>query len=228
MFKEKHIYFVRHGQSTANGTGVFQGADAELTELGRRQAAFVAERFVSIPAEVILTSPMPRAHDTAQAIATRTGLPLEEHTMLREYLPPSALIGKAMDTEEGQAYVTQLKAHYDTNPDWRFSGEESYLDLHTRACSVLDHLEQRPESRLVVVSHAGFMRIIFTAMLTEREPNPSTARRLARFLRPENTGITICRYHPEETRRNTWRLITWNDHAHLGETDREEPHESHV
>lgn len=224
--QETYIYFIRHGQSTANGAGVFQGANAELTTLGRRQAAFVAERCTTIPAEVILTSPMPRARDTARTIAMSTNLPLEELLMLREYLPPAALINKQIVSKEGVAYLREMKAHYDTNPDWRFADEESYLDLHTRACDVLDHLQVRNEKHIIVVSHAGFMRILFTAMLHEREPDPKVARRLARFLRPENTGITICRYRPDETRRNKWRMLTWNDHAHLGEVDKEEPSES--
>jgi len=225
--KEKLVYFVRHGQSTANGTGVFQGGDSTLTDLGKRQAAFVAKRFKDLQTDSILSSPMPRALETAQAIAHTTGAPLETHEVFREYLPPTSLIGARMDTDEGRAYTEALREHYE-EPGWHYADEDSYFDLHERACAALDLLEASAHTKIAVVSHAGFMRVLFTAMLSKREPDPRTARRLARFLLPENTGITVCRYRPQETKRNVWRMITWNDHAHLGATDKAEPVESQM
>jgi broad specificity phosphatase PhoE len=223
--EETFIYFVRHGQSTDNKQGLFHSADSDLTPLGHRQAQFVGERFKTIPVDVILTSPMQRAATTAQYIHEATEVPLETHEVLREYLAPSALLGSSMDAPEGQEYLTTMRAHYE-EPGFRYADEDTYFDLFTRAQEALALLVARPEKRIAVVTHAGFMRVLLGVMLSEGEPDPHTARQLARFLAPENTGITICRYRPTETRRNKWRMLSWNDAAHLGETEKEEPGES--
>ncbi len=219
---KKLVHFIRHGQSEQNLGDVFQGAESPLTELGRQQAQFVADRARSLDAEVVLTSPMPRALETARAIARATGLPLEEHDILREYQPPHVLVGRSHTSPEGVAYIAARQAHVE-EPDWHFEDEDNYFDLHERARTVLDFLIARPEERIIAVSHAGFMRVILTAMLSEGAADVQLMRRLMRFLRPENTGITVCRYDSETVQRNKWRLLVWNDHAHLGETRRKEP-----
>jgi broad specificity phosphatase PhoE len=219
---KKVVYFIRHGQSEANGNKIFQGADSPLSPRGREQALFVAERLRTTDAQVILASPMPRALDTARAIEQTTSLPLEVHTELRELLPPSALVGKSYDGPEGLEYTHQRVLHH-SDPHYRYEDEESYSDLHERACSVLSMLEARPEDKLIVVTHAGFMRVVMTAMMTEGEPHAYIAGRLMRFLVPENTGITVFRFNPEAHHRTKWRLVTFNDHAHLAETSLREP-----
>jgi probable phosphoglycerate mutase len=219
---EKIVYFVRHGESEANSNKIIQGADSPLSELGRKQADFVAERMRTIDAQVILSSPMPRALNTARAIEQTSGLPLEIHTELREFLPPTILIGKPYDSDEGLEYTKQRVAHHE-DPNFRYGDEESYLDLHHRACAVLEMLQSRTEEKIVLVSHAGFMRVLMTAMITEGEPNAVIAGRLMRFLVPENTGISVFRYNPETKHRTRWRLVTFNDHAHLAETPLQEP-----
>lgn len=218
----KTVYFVRHGQSEANGNRVFQGADSPLSPRGEVQARFVTERMRSLGAQVILASPMPRALDTARAIESVTKCPLEIHAELRELLPPSALIGKQYESPEGIAYTHERIAHH-YDPEYSYADEESYAALHDRSCAVLRMLEQRPEERLIVVTHAGLMRIIMTAMMTEGKPDPYIAGRLMRFLVPENTGISVFRYNPDAVHRTAWRLMTFNDHAHLAETVLPEP-----
>ena len=218
----KIVYFIRHGQSEANGNKIFQGADSPLSPRGREQARFVAERMRNTDAQVILSSPMPRAHDTARAIVETTSLPLEVHPDLRELLPPSSLVGKSYEGPEGTEYTRQRVLHHG-DMNYRYEDEDSYADLHARATAILSMLEARTEDKLMVVTHAGFMRVVMTAMMTEGEPNPYIAGRLMRFLMPENTGITVFRFNPTVELRTRWRLLTFNDHAHLAETALREP-----
>jgi hypothetical protein len=44
------------------------------------------------------------------------------------------------------------------------------------------------------------------------------AHRLWKFLSTRNTGITKCEYDKNNINQG-WRLITWMDHAHLGNID---------
>lgn len=67
------VFLVRHGQTTANAEQVIQGPriDAELSELGRRQADSLAEALAQAPLAAVYTSPLTRARQTAEAVVRR-------------------------------------------------------------------------------------------------------------------------------------------------------------
>jgi broad specificity phosphatase PhoE len=69
------IVFARHGQTAPNRDGLVLGrADPELTEEGQRQAAQLAEALAGEPVTAILTSPLLRARQTAEAVAAACGV----------------------------------------------------------------------------------------------------------------------------------------------------------
>jgi broad specificity phosphatase PhoE len=71
------IVFARHGQTAPNRDGLVLGrADPELTEEGRRQAARLGEVLAGEPVTAILTSPLVRARQTAEAVAAACGVPV--------------------------------------------------------------------------------------------------------------------------------------------------------
>lgn len=65
------IYLVRHGQTTANAQEIIQGPriDAELSELGQRQATSLAHALAGAPLHAVYTSPLTRARQTAETVA---------------------------------------------------------------------------------------------------------------------------------------------------------------
>lgn len=77
------IYIVRHGQSVANAEGKY-GMDSDLTEKGREQAREAAKNFKDIHFDAILSSPLKRAHETAQIIAKEHELAVSTREALRE------------------------------------------------------------------------------------------------------------------------------------------------
>jgi len=93
--QRKTAYFVRHGQSTHNAMSVFQSPDSELSERGAAQAQNMAERVANVPFEALISSPFPRARQTAQAIANKTGHRVILSDLFVERRKPSALIGKS-------------------------------------------------------------------------------------------------------------------------------------
>jgi len=80
----KYIYFVRHGESQANAEITGIGMDSPLTEKGREQAGFIAERCKRLPIQVIISSTMNRARETAEVVLKRIQKPMEvsEHASL--------------------------------------------------------------------------------------------------------------------------------------------------
>src|SRR5690348_1991377 len=64
------IYCIRHGESCYNAEGRLQGqSHTPLSPLGLRQADAVAAALADKPIEAIYTSPLPRAAQTAAAVA---------------------------------------------------------------------------------------------------------------------------------------------------------------
>ena len=73
-----HFYFVRHGQTVWNVENKICGAtDIELTPLGHEQAIETGKKILEmgIEADIILTSPLVRASETARHISEMTGIP---------------------------------------------------------------------------------------------------------------------------------------------------------
>lgn len=80
------ILIIRHGQSTWNASGQWQGqADPELSGIGREQAALARERVRDLGLEKLFSSDLKRARSTAEIIAQGTDLaPVLIEPLLRE------------------------------------------------------------------------------------------------------------------------------------------------
>ena len=72
------VILVRHGRTAANATGVLAGwtPGISLDDKGREQAAAVAARLAVVPLTAVVTSPLERTRETADALlAGRDPLP---------------------------------------------------------------------------------------------------------------------------------------------------------
>ncbi len=204
------VYFVRHGQSELNASKRTQLPETPLSPQGLDQAKFVADRFIHIPIEVIISSPMKRALQTANSISTLTGSTVETNDMFIERRPPSQLLGLSHDDPTGLEIRAAMRSNFN-DPDWHYSDEENYADLKSRATQALEYLAGRKEESILVVSHGNFIRTIIPTMAFGKNLTNQMGEVFINFLEISNTGITMCDYHDQ-----TWHLQTWNDYAHLG------------
>jgi broad specificity phosphatase PhoE len=78
------IILIRHGETALNAARVLQPAATPLNEKGIEQAQAMAGRLGNTGIEAILSSDMPRAFMTAQALSKTTGLPIATSTLLHE------------------------------------------------------------------------------------------------------------------------------------------------
>lgn len=81
------VTLVRHGQTTLNSQGLIQGSnvDPPLNAEGRRQAVALADTLKSEAFDLILSSDLTRAVETAEIISKRLGIPfVERWDILRE------------------------------------------------------------------------------------------------------------------------------------------------
>lgn len=75
----KDFYIFRHGQSTYNVAGRTQGQtnDSVLTEQGKEQAVLVGEKLKNKEIDIIVTSPLKRAMQTAELANQALNVPVE-------------------------------------------------------------------------------------------------------------------------------------------------------
>lgn len=208
---EKHVYFVRHGQAESNVARIYGGKDAMLTDEGRSQAALVAERVSRLNVEALISSDYPRAKDTAAIIHTTIGISPEEQSMFGEWIAPDHLDGKAFDHPDAQAFRDAIYGSDD--PEFRHSTEENFAEMKARAHACYEFLEQHPASRLCVVTHLGFLRVLAGVVMLDDSFGKAQYSSLFQHLEGSNTGITYVRYDDEKKR---WKLVTWNDISHFG------------
>lgn len=205
------IYFVRHGESVNNVGKLYQGADVELSEKGKQQAEFVANRFQHVPVDIILASNYTRAHDTAKAIKRVTQKPLEVLSTLIERKRPSSFENKPYDDPSLEEIRGLIDNHPD--PDHHHSDEENFFDVKKRAEEVIRSLEQRTEENIIVVSHGIFLKTILMSLLLKDSFNLENFNN-SDALHFENTAITVCEFRGKE---KGWKIKTINDFAHLAE-----------
>lgn len=67
------LFLIRHAESVANTQGIYQGQsfDTSLSFLGMKQAEALAKRLKRLGINRVLTSPLKRAMETAQIIASK-------------------------------------------------------------------------------------------------------------------------------------------------------------
>ncbi|MET7465706.1 bifunctional RNase H/acid phosphatase [Nonomuraea sp. NPDC005501] len=148
------LLLLRHGETPLSVERRFSGlGDAELTEHGLAQARAAAERLSRPPCklDVIVSSPLARARRTAQAVAERTGLPVEVDDDLRE-TDFGAWEGHTF-TEVQRRWPEEL-TRWLADPGTAPPGGESFTQVAERVQRASDRLLERYEGRTVlVVSH---------------------------------------------------------------------------
>ena len=80
------VVLLRHGRTTANTAGVLAGwtPGVELDETGAMQAKAVGERLAAVPLAALVSSPLERCRQTADAVAAGREVPVQVDERLGE------------------------------------------------------------------------------------------------------------------------------------------------
>lgn len=182
------IYLLRHGQTTANAQQVIQGPriDAPLSELGQRQASSLGQALAADPLEAVYTSPLQRARDTAQAIASgqRQGDHSSRGQLAVQVVPElyeldyGDFIGRTYDDirDEMDQVLDAWRMGFTDQP---FPGGESALLAQTRIRPFAQRLVASARGRHVaVVAHGRINRVLIATLtgagLTRLEEFPQS------------------------------------------------------
>jgi len=153
------LWFVRHGESTWNASGLVQGQaeGSVLTARGRREAARAAEQLGRARVSAIWTSDLERAHETAAIIGHVLHLPLRYERALRERNFGTA---EGRPLRELSTAVSGIEGDRVVDADVRPPEGESLRALYRRVASFMDDAAAgASDSAVVVVTHGGVIRM---------------------------------------------------------------------
>lgn len=190
------ICLVRHGVTNWNYEGRAQGlVDIPLEPEGRAQAAAVAARLAAEPWDAIYSSTLSRAHETALAIAARSGR--------SEVTRDEGLVERDMGLAEGSTPV-ERQARWPGIPWLELHGIESDEAMSRRAHEVLTRIARsHPGERVICVGHGGFISAFLRSIL------PAGATPISKF-HQRNTSTTLIEYDGDG-----FYQVTPSDFSHL-------------
>lgn len=189
------ICLIRHGETTWNRTGRWQGhADPDLTPEGLAQAwslaRALAQEHARQPWTRLYASDLTRARATASPIAELLALALELDPRLRE-LDIGAWSGLTRPEIEARD-PERLLAFERGDPEIRPGGGETRIEIRERSHAFVRALAERHAGeRILVVTHLGVIRALVPGARPgnverlEIEAEGVAARPIDRTRRPE-------------------------------------------
>jgi 2,3-bisphosphoglycerate-dependent phosphoglycerate mutase len=200
------VTLLRHGESIGNLESRWQGqTDFQLTDTGRAQVHALAERWKSenVNFDLIVTSPLLRAKETAEIIASALNVNVESEPLLMERDNGEYAGLTAMEVRSRFAQP-DFYTPYDSVGG---SGEGDW-ELFLRAGLALHNLLKREPAKYLIVSHGGLLNQLMHAIVGIG-PQANNAGTRFRF---HNTAFARLIYIPNQHR---WVIDAVNDHAHL-------------
>jgi probable phosphoglycerate mutase len=199
-----HFVVVRHGETHWNLEARIQGhGDSALTERGLAQAGAIARRLAGEAFDVLVSSDLGRAMQTAQAVGA---------TLDRKIVADARFRERNFGTCEGITYP-ELHERFpdafgrhlqDNNPDFRIPGAETRREFYARIAGAFEALAgEHPGERVLVVCHGGVLAALF------RHIHGIPAAEL------KSVEIPNAAYNCVVREASGWRIEAWADTAHF-------------
>lgn len=205
-----HLFLVRHGESLANVEFRFGGYRScrGLSSRGRLQAVALRERLrktQELNDLRIVSSTLPRALETAEIIAPSfCRQDIDARVGLAAMDPGPTCDG--MTFEDFESRFGKIDLSIDTNRS-PFPGGESLQDFHVRVVESLYAIENDyRNSKVIITCHGGTIDRALCHCL-----GLDISTRFETTTKP--TSLTEFAIEPS----GAWRLLRYNDHAHLAE-----------
>ncbi len=155
MPQPTRLYLIRHGQSAGNAEGRFGGhGPTPLSDLGKQQAEKTAKVLAKEGINVIYSSDLLRAVQTAEPLAELLGLSINKSEAFRER-HVGVLEGLTFD-ESKQAFPKDYYALVNRTVNHVITDGESYRQLLRRITSKLNEIVRGHQgAKIAIFSHTG-------------------------------------------------------------------------
>lgn len=187
------IYLVRHGESLGNAKHVLLGhTDLDLSELGYMQARVTAEAMRAFPIDVIYSSDLKRAFNTAEPHARLRGISVIPDRLFRE-----CHIG-AWENRSGNWCRENYPVEYTetwVNDFGRFTfpqGESTRAAGERFLSRALEVCRANSEKNILIASHAAIIRSFWDIISA---PSSEDIVDVVPF--PTNASYSVCEFDGE-------------------------------
>jgi broad specificity phosphatase PhoE len=190
----------RHGETDYNAALRMQGqVDSQLTANGLGQARRATPVLAALEPDVLVTSDLSRAADTAAVLAAESGLPLRVDKRLRE-----THLGRwqGLTHDEVESAWPGGMRRWRGNPQWAPPGGETRVEVAARAAQVVGELDAGGPRTAVLCTHGGLIAGLTPHLL--ELPVSSW---------PVFGGISNCHWTVLRRSGPAWRLESYNTAA---------------
>lgn len=159
------LILIRHGQTEWNTTGKFQGwTDVFLSETGKKQIKKLAENFPVDHIDLLYSSDLKRAVDTAKTFSDYFGCKIQLEPAFREV---------CFGDWEGLTYreINEEWSHecsmFYTSPDClKIPNGETFSEVQERAFGKIENIvSMHNDKTIVVISHGAVIRTVIAKIL---------------------------------------------------------------
>ena len=158
------LIIIRHGESEADILNVHEGrADFPLTEKGKQQAKKLSHWIAANEGfDIILSSPLKRAKETARFISEKTKKPIKLVESLMEW--DNGLLA-GLSREEGKKRYPLPNGG--RKPHHTNANTESIISFRARAETFLSELKEEYsfDAKICIVSHGGMINMLYRCLI---------------------------------------------------------------
>jgi probable phosphoglycerate mutase len=160
------LLLIRHGENELVKTGKLAGRipGVHLNERGQKQAQALGEALAQVPIRAIYSSPLERATETAEPIATSHKLQIIQEPDLMD-----TNVGKWEGKSVKVLRLTKVWKIVQHAPSrFRFPDGESFTEAQTRLANVLERIvatHKKPGDIIAVVFHADPIKLVISHFL---------------------------------------------------------------
>jgi len=154
------IYVTRHGETDYNVQKRYAGStDIPLNDNGIYQARELANKLASTEFDIIITSPLLRAKQTAEIIHNSNGVPM---IVIHEFAEINMGIYEGLTRDEARTQYPDIWARLGSRPsDDAPTGGETHRQFDARVANGIAKLKvNHSENRVFLVCHAFVARVI--------------------------------------------------------------------
>lgn len=196
------LILVRHGQTSSNVADLLDTGDpgADLTELGREQAAAVPRSLAGEQVDAVYASNLVRTQQTAGPLLEERGLSLRVRPGIREIRAGD--LEMRGDEESIRRYVGTIFS-WAEDPRIRIPGGENGHEVWQRYDEVIAQAEADGAGTAVMFSHGAIMRSWSAARVANISAEHAAQNPIS------NTGAIVL----EGSTTGGWWAQTWEDMA---------------
>ncbi|HYA55778.1 MAG TPA: histidine phosphatase family protein [Nitrososphaerales archaeon] len=154
----ENLFVVRHGETKANENDIDAGSlDFPLTKRGKKEAAFIAKSLAPFDIDVVCSSPVRRAVQTARILAKPHGLNPKLLDDLDEAKLKPNFVGKS-----GRHHILESPEAF----------QETYQELQGRVLRAVNRIRAESKTNAIMVSHGDVIVALLQHVVERREERP--------------------------------------------------------